>query len=64
METNDVRLAVESGESIGDGSRTGQRLLQEDNGLTNIADDGLVSVVEPEPQEVLVLNPLPRFIFY
>jgi hypothetical protein len=40
-------------------------LLLDNNGLTNIAEDGLVSVVEPEPQDVLaVLNPLPRTIFY
>lgn len=63
METNDVRLAVESGDSIGDESCTRPWLAQgNDDGLTtNIAEDGLVSVVEPEPHELLaVLNPLPK----
>lgn len=64
METNEVRLAVESGDSTGDESWVGT-LVQDNNGFTNIAEDGLVSVVEPEPQEVLaVLNPLPKIRFY
>jgi len=39
--------------------------VQDNNGFTNIAEDGLVSVVEPEPQEVLaVLNPLPKNVIH
>jgi hypothetical protein len=46
---------------MGDESWIGAWFEQDNNGLTNIAEDGLVSVVEPEPQEVLaVLNPLPK----
>lgn len=58
-------MAVESGDSMGDESRIRAWLVQDNNGLTNIAEDGLVSVVEPDPQEVLaVLNPLPKNIIY
>lgn len=65
MDTNDVRLAVESGDSIGDESWTWPWLVDDNNGLTNIAEDGFVSVVEPEPHEVLaVLNPLPKIVVY
>lgn len=50
---------------MGDESWIGAWLVQDNNGLTNMAEDGLVSVVEPEPQEVLaVLNPLPNNIIY
>lgn len=50
---------------MGDESWIGAWLVLDNNGFTNIAEDGLVSVVEPEPQEVLaVLNPLPENKIY
>lgn len=50
---------------MGDESCIGAWLVLDNNGFTNIAEDGLVSVVEPEPQEVLaVLNPLPENKIY
>jgi len=59
LETNEVLLAVESGDSIGDESWIVIWLAQDDEELTNIADDGFVSVVELEPHDVLVvINPL------
>jgi len=63
LETNDVRLAVESGDSMGEESCIGAWLEQDNNGLTKTAEDGFVSVVEPEPHDVLaVWNPLPNIM--
>lgn len=52
-------MAVESGDSTGDNSRTGTLALHGNNGLNNMADDGFVSVVDVDPQDVL--HPLPNF---